>query len=75
MAGRAIPTGSRWLAQIWNAQAAKNGGIVRRQVSSVKQFATVKELKQQVKARGFHMIRSGDQYLIFCHNGEFRMIC
>ena len=75
MPQRTIPTGSRWINQIWNARAAKTGGIVRRNVDSVKTYASVKELKSAVKAKGFHLLRSGNQYLIFCHAGKFKVIC
>lgn len=75
MARRVIPASNRWIAQIFSAQAAKKGGIVRRKVSSVKRYTTIKALRSEVKARGFHMLRSGDQYLIFCHRGDFKVIC
>ncbi len=75
MAPRAIPTGSRWIGQIFKAQAAKNGGVVRRSVDSVKTYATIRELEAEVRARRFHLLRSGDQYLIFCHIGVFKVLC
>jgi hypothetical protein len=75
MALRTIPASQKWIGQIFSAKQAKRGGIVRRKVTSVKKYATVKDLKAEVKRRGFHMLRSGDQYLIFCHKGAFRVIC
>jgi hypothetical protein len=75
MATRVIPTHGRWIGQVFTSQSARNGGIVRRKVSSVKKYATIKELKAEVKRQGFHMLRSGDQFLIFCHQGDFRVIC
>ena len=70
-----IPRNKKWIGQIFAAKAAKNGGIVRRKVSSVKQYATVNELRAEVKARGFHMLRVEEQYLIICSSGNFRVIC
>ena len=72
---RVIPTGKAWIKQIFKAQAVKNGGIVRRKVDNVKKYATVKELKAEVKRRKFHMLQTGDQYLIICNPGYFRTIC
>ena len=64
-----------WVKQIFKAKAAKNGGIVRRQVTSVQKHASEAELKAEVKRRGFHMVRSGHQYGIVCNTGQFKLIC
>ena len=66
---------SKWINQIWKAKQAKRGGIVRRKVASVEKYASFAGMKAAVKAKGFHMLRSGDQYLIFCHKGVFKVIC
>lgn len=75
MARRPIPTGPRWLRQIFRAQSVRSGGIVRRSVADVKKYASFKDLKHEVKRRGFHLLRTGDQYVILCHTGELRIIC
>lgn len=75
MARRTILGKEVWIRQIFRSKAAQNGGVVRRSVDSVKQYATITALKAAVKAKGFHMLRSGDQYLIFCHTGHFKVIC
>jgi len=67
--------GPRWIRQIFRAQAARNGGIVRRQITSVHKYASEAELKAAVQHRGFHMVISGDQYVILCHQGDFKVIC
>jgi hypothetical protein len=41
----------------------------------VKKYASFKDLKHEVKRRGFHLLRTGDQYVILCHTGELRIIC
>jgi hypothetical protein len=75
MARRPKLTASAWVQQIFLAQAASNGGILRRKIASVVQFASSADLEAEVKRRGFHMVETGDQYVIFCHTGNFRMIC
>lgn len=75
MARRTIPPASKWIHQIFRAQQVRNGGIVRRKVSNVQKYASVEDLECEVKKRGFHMLQSGDQYLIFCHKGVFKVIC
>jgi hypothetical protein len=66
---------SAWVSQIFRAKAAKNGGIVRRRIVSVDKNASQAELRDEVRRRGFHMVRSGNQLIILCNKGEFKVIC
>lgn len=75
MGRRAIPHGRQWVLQIFQAQAARNGGIVRRSIQSVLTHASHAILEAEVRRRGFHLVESGGQYVIFCHQGHFQMIC
>lgn len=73
---RSIPAAAAWIAQVFGSQSANNGGVVRRSVADVKQFGGgLKRLKDEVRQRGFHLIRTGDQYVILCHKGDVRVIC
>src|SRR5258707_5734 len=54
-----------WIDQVFNAKSARNmGGIVRRSIKSVHKHASLDDLRKEVKIRGFHMVESGDQYVI-----------
>ena len=64
-----------WINQVFEAGQANKFGIVRRAVHSVDQFASEKELVAEIKKRGFHLVRSQGQYIIFCHKGDFQIIC
>lgn len=71
----AIPGPQAWLAQVFSAQAVK-GGVIRRSVDDVKKYGGgLANLKAIVKQRGFHLIRTGDQYVVLCHKGDIRVIC
>lgn len=74
MTKRVRVTAHQWIEQIFDAQAARNGGIVRRKRASVAQFASSDALEAAVRKRGFHMIETGDQYVIICNTGHFRMV-
>jgi hypothetical protein len=63
-----------WIEKIFAAKAAQNGGIVRRKVSNVEKYASEWELKSAVKARGFHLVRCGDQYVILCNRGTIKVV-
>lgn len=75
MGKRPIPTGQVWINQIFSAQSVRNGGVVRRSRADVKKYASFSALKKEVLNRGFHLIRTGDQYVVLCHKGELRVIC
>ena len=68
-----------WIAQIFSSIAARNEGIVRRRVADVLRFSPTNspiELEEAVRARGFHMLLSGDQYVIVCsRTGVLQIVC
>ena len=72
MAMRAISDGTRWLDQIFEAKAAQDGGVVRRSVEDVRKYASVAALRRRVRDEEFHLIRTGNQYVILCHKGDLR---
>jgi hypothetical protein len=60
---------------IFRAKAAKSGGIVRRRIANVRKYASFDYLQKEVKARGFHLIETGDQYVVICSAGHVRLHC
>ncbi|MDP3747663.1 MAG: hypothetical protein Q8Q88_11525 [Phenylobacterium sp.] len=64
-----------FIEDIFNSQQARNGGIVRRSLAWVERFASVFALKAEVQRRGFHMVISGDQAVIFCNDGDIAIAC
>ena len=75
MARRPRLTPKQWMNQIFQAQAVRNGNVVRRKISSVTKYASAAALEAEVRRRGFHMVVSGDQYVILCNTGQFHLIC
>ncbi|QPH54894.1 N-(5'-phosphoribosyl)anthranilate isomerase [Pontivivens ytuae] len=72
---RVIPGPDVWLAQIFEARAVARGGVVRRQRRDIERHVGWERLVAEVKRRGFHLVKTGDQVLILCHSGHFRVIC
>ena len=62
-----------FINRIFEAKTAKNEGIVRRKISSVNKRASVRYLVKEVEARGFHLIETGDQFLIVCNSGNLKL--
>lgn len=63
-----------YINQIFRAKAVENGGIVRRKIVNVEKFASTRHLVKEVETRGFHLIETGDQYVIICNSGNFRLL-
>ncbi len=74
-ASKPAPTGPAWIADIFTAQQVKNGGVVRRSGADFLKYASFAAQRSEVRKRGFHMLRTGDQYVILCHKGELRIVC
>ena len=58
----------RWLRQIFSAHAAQ-GGVVRRSVAWVDREVGRDRFIAEVRRRGFHLISSGNQFIVVCHSG------
>ncbi len=67
---------TRWIKRIFSASAAQHGGIVYRGVDQVRRWASLRELKAEVRARGFHLLQVGDLYVIVCQSpANIKVIC
>ena len=75
MADAPSQTQKTWLERIFEANSAQNGGVVRRSVADVNRFSSEAKLKEEATNRGFHLIQTGDQFVILCHPGKFKVIC
>ena len=60
---------------IFRAASAKNGNVVRRKIANVDKYASLKYLLKEVQDRGFHLIETGDQYIIVCNTGKLKVHC
>lgn len=69
------PVNLGWQRQIFASKLAQQGGVVRRAKRDVHREIGLDRLKALVRARGYHLLESGDHYIIICHNGELRVIC
>lgn len=59
---------SAWIDQIFDAKNAKKpGAVLRRQKTSVEKYASVEQLKTEVRQRGHHLIETDNQFLILMH--------
>jgi hypothetical protein len=64
-----------WGRRIFNAKTVQRGGVLRRSVRDVEREIGREALVAEVKARGFHLIECGGQFIIICNPGHMRVIC
>ena len=64
-----------WLAQWFAADQANLGGIIRRNRDWVEKFSSIDEVRREAQQRGWHMIETGDQIVLLCHQGELIIHC
>lgn len=68
-----MPSPYSYIREIFRANSVKKGGIVLRKVADVHKLASFKALLDEVEIRRFHLIETGDQYVIICNPGNFKL--
>jgi hypothetical protein len=63
-----------WLRQIFSSRAARDGGVVRRQVRDVERILGRGAFEAYLKRRGFRAVENAGQYVIFCNRDPLRVI-
>ena len=66
---------SAWINQIFDAKIVLRDGIVRRKKADVHKHASFAELLQKVQIEQFHLIETGDQYIVICNQGAILLHC
>lgn len=56
-----------WIRQIFSAQAARDGGIVRRKVADVERIVGRAAFEAELRRRGYRAVVNAGQYVIFCN--------
>jgi len=64
----------QWLATIFNAKSAQNGGVVRRHRAWVEAEIGRDRFEDEIKRRGFHLIETGQQLIVICNSGNIRLV-
>ncbi len=70
---RCVNSPDGWLDLIFTAKAAQNGGIVRRNVTWVEHEIGRQTFVKAVQDRGFHLLETGNQFIVICHQGNIHL--
>lgn len=65
-----------WLT-LWfdTAQQARTGGVIRRRRDHVDRNTSMATVINEARRRGWHVIETGDQVVVLCHEGDIRLHC
>ncbi|EEE36644.1 hypothetical protein RKLH11_477 [Rhodobacteraceae bacterium KLH11] len=63
-----------WIIQLFSSRSARTGAVVRRSVAWVEREVGHKAFQAEVKRRGYHLIRTANQYVVICHNGPIDIL-
>lgn len=66
---------SAWLNQVFRAGRANEGGVVRRSIYDVDRIVGLDRFVDECRARRFHVIETGDQLVVLCHEGSMVIHC
>ena len=64
-----------WIAAVCSSKSATRGGVVRRSVVWVDREVGRKRFMAEVRARGFHMVEKGGQFVVFGNQAKVRLVC
>lgn len=63
-----------WIDQVFSAKSARRGGVVRRSIRWVDREVGRTRFVEEVRNRGFRLIRTADQFIVICHRGPIEIL-
>lgn len=60
---------------MFGAQSVDKENIVRRKKSDVQKYASFAALLKRVRDEQYHLIETGDQYIVICNQGVLKIHC
>jgi hypothetical protein len=63
-----------WIDQIFAAKAVARGGVIRRNISWVDAEVGRDRFVSEVRKRGYHLVQTGQQFVVICHTGPIHIL-
>lgn len=60
-------TPDMWFRHLFSAQAARDGGVVRRKVRDMEKMVGREAFTAEIRRRGFSAIENAGQVIVFCN--------
>ncbi|QFT80780.1 hypothetical protein FIU89_09180 [Roseovarius sp. THAF27] len=64
-----------WMRKIFDAKAARAGGVVRRSVRDIERIVGRERFRREITRRGYHAVENAGQVEIFCNNERVSVWC
>lgn len=64
-----------WIEQIWDTKQASEGGVARRHIVDVQNYASLAELVAEAQRRKHHVVQVGNQVIVIFNDGRLQMHC
>ena len=64
-----------WMQQVFEAKAAREGGVVRRRSRDVERIVGREVFLNELRRRGYHAVENAGQMVIFCNNQGVEVLC
>lgn len=67
---------SAWVDQMFeSSDQVRRGGVVRRSVTDVERLGVLPEIIVRARRNGMHVVATGGNILLLCHEGTFTVHC
>ncbi|MBC2837265.1 N-(5'-phosphoribosyl)anthranilate isomerase [Paragemmobacter straminiformis] len=63
-----------WIAHLFNSQAARDGGVIRRQARDVERYVGRDAFLAEMRRRGFSVLENAGQFIIICNQEPVRRL-
>lgn len=63
-----------WMQQIFEAKAARQGGVVRRKRRDIERTVGMERFLRELARRGYHAVENCGQVVIFCNDAPIRVL-
>ena len=63
-----------WLRQLFSAQAARDGSVVRRSVRDVERILGRTAFERELRRMGYLAVENSGQFVVFCNRAPVRLI-
>lgn len=63
-----------WITHVFSAKAARQGGVIRRNLRDIERYVGRSAFEDELKRRGYHAVEIAGQLIIFCNQEPIRLI-
>jgi hypothetical protein len=67
-------TPENWLRDLFDAQAVRDGAVIRRKARDIERYAGMDRFLAEVRRRGFQVAENSGQIVIFCNRAQGRWL-